>query len=112
MLEALSRGQNSAQSDCALVKRKVTTMRARQLPCDAQLETVPRRLLVTSCATEALENFWCAFRWNSMSVVADTDLHNVIMLFGRKQNLTAVSVVFKISNPSMRGSSTSSTSRS
>ena len=69
-------------------------MRARQFPCDAQPETVPRSLLVTSCAIEALENVWCAFRWNSRSVVADTDLHDVIMFFGRNQNLTARSIVF------------------
>jgi len=69
-------------------------MRARQFPCDAQPETVPRSLFVTSRAIEALENMWCAHRWNSRSVVADTDLHNVIMFFGRNQNLTARSIVF------------------
>jgi hypothetical protein len=31
-------------------------MRARQFPCDAQAETMPRSLLVTSCPIEALEN--------------------------------------------------------
>ena len=36
---------------------------------------------------------WCAFRWNSRSAVADTDLHDVIMSFGRNQNLAATSIV-------------------
>ena len=69
-------------------------MRARQFPCDAQPETVPRRLLVTSCAIEPPENVWCAFRWNSRSAVADADLHDVIMFFGRNQDLTATSIIF------------------
>jgi hypothetical protein len=69
-------------------------MGARQFPSDAQAEAVPRRLFVTSCAIEPLENVRCAFRWNSRSVVADTDLHNVIMFLGRNQNLTATSIVF------------------
>ena len=43
-------------------QRKVTTVRARQFPRDAQPEAVPRRLFVTSCAIEPLENMWCAFR--------------------------------------------------
>ena len=57
-------------------------MGARQFPCDAQAETVPRRLLVASCAIKTLENVWRAFRWNSRSIVADTDLHHVIMFSG------------------------------
>ena len=65
-------------------------MCARQFPCDAQAETVPRHLLVASRAIEALENMWCAFRWNSRSVVADADLHDMIMFFGRNQNLAAM----------------------
>ena len=69
-------------------------MRARQFPCDAQPETVPRSLLVTSCPIEAFENVWCAFRWNSRAAVADADLHDVIMFFGRNQNLTARSIIF------------------
>src|SRR4051812_18277680 len=69
-------------------------MRAREFSCDAQAETVSRRLLVTASAIESLENVWCAFRWNSRAAVADTDLHNVIMFFGRNQNLTARAIVF------------------
>ena len=69
-------------------------MCARQFPGDAQTETVPRRLLVASRAIEALENVWRAFRWNSRSVVADADLHDMIMFFGRNQNPAAVSIVF------------------
>src|SRR5262245_33932289 len=69
-------------------------MCAREFPCDAQTETVPRRLLVASCAIETFENVWCTIRWNSRSVIADTDLHDVIMFFGRNQNLTTKSIVF------------------
>ena len=69
-------------------------MRAREFSCDAQAETVSRRLLVTASAIESLENVWCAFRWNSRAAVADTDLDNVIVFLGRKQNLAAGSIVF------------------
>ena len=69
-------------------------MCARQFACDAQAETVSRRLLVASCATETFENVWRAFRWNSWSVLGDTDLHEVIVFFGRNQNLTAMPIVF------------------
>src|SRR4029079_7618690 len=61
---------------------------------DAEPETVPRRLLVTSCPIEALKNVWSTFRWNSGTVVADTNLHHVIMVSGRNQNLTARSIIF------------------
>jgi hypothetical protein len=40
------------------------------------------------------ENVWGACRWNSGSVVADTDLHDVIVFFGRNENLTAMPIVF------------------
>src|SRR5215471_2675729 len=69
-------------------------MCARQFPGDAQTETMPWCLLVASRAIETLENIWRAFRWNSRSVVADADLHDVIMFFGRNQNPTAMSIVF------------------
>jgi len=49
---------------------------------------------------------------NEVGTGNDRFTSEVIMLFGRNQNLTARSIVFKISNPSMRGSSTSSTSSS
>ena len=55
---------------------------------------MPRGLLVASRAIEPLEKMWCAFRWNSRSVIADADLHEVIMFFGRNQNLAATSIVF------------------
>ena len=49
---------------------------------------------------------------NEVGTGNDRFTSEVIMLFGRNQNLTARSIVFKISNPSMRGSSTSSPSSS
>ena len=47
---------------------KVTTMCARQFACNAQPETVPRRLFVASCPIETFENLWRAFRWNVLSI--------------------------------------------
>ena len=49
---------------------------------------------------------------NEVGTGNDRFTSEVIMLFSRNQNLTARSIVFKISNPPMRGSSTSSTSSS
>jgi hypothetical protein len=49
---------------------------------------------------------------NKVGTGNDRFTSEVIMLFGRNQSLTARSIVFKISNPSMRGNSTSSTSSS
>ena len=51
-------------------------------------------LLVGPRTIKTLKNVWGPFPRNSRSVVADTDFHDVIMLFGRNQNLTAVSIVF------------------
>src|ERR1051325_8103447 len=69
-------------------------MCTREFARDAQTETVPSRLLVTSCTRETFKNVWRTLRWNSRSVVADMDLHDVIMFFGRNENLTAVSIIF------------------
>src|SRR5436190_20315005 len=53
-----------------------------------------RSLLVATSSVKALENVRGSFRRNFRSVVAYTDFNDVIMLFGRNQNLTAVSIVF------------------
>jgi hypothetical protein len=55
---------------------------ARQFARDTQSETVSWSLLVAPRTVKALENMWDAFRRNSRPIVADRDLHDVIMLFG------------------------------
>jgi hypothetical protein len=55
---------------------------ARQFARDTQSETVSRSLLVAPRTVKALENVWRPFRRDSRPIVADTDLHDVIMLFG------------------------------
>src|SRR2546423_14246809 len=51
-------------------------------------------LLVATRSVKALENVRGSLRRNFRSVVADTNFHDVIMLRGRNQNLTAGSIVF------------------